>query len=65
MEPIIGPEIQALPGVELLGLRVIVVVGASTVTGLGVIELVKVERELKVDVGLEAGLVGEAKDDGW
>jgi hypothetical protein len=64
MEPIMGPEIQALLGVELLGLRVIVVAGASGVTELGVIELVKVERELEVDVGLEVGLMDEAKDDG-
>lgn len=60
-----GPDIQALLGVELLGLRVVVIVGASTVTELGVIELLKVERELEVDVGLEVGLMDEAKDDGW
>jgi hypothetical protein len=61
MEPIMGPEIQALLGVELVGLRIIVVVGPGAIAELGVIELVKVESELEVNGGLEVGLVDEAK----
>jgi hypothetical protein len=61
MEPIMGPEIQALLGVELVELRIIVVVGSGAIAELGVIELVEVESELEVNRGLEVGLVDEAK----